>query len=213
MTLFWPSGHKISPKAEKSAPRIPPPPKFRPFLRKRVEILKFRRKHMKVHKICYNLCQNRKKFGFWPLTPPYRLKARSLENHQNDIKTLILRADNSAQNAPFVLKLDLRQLFMNIHRTKHGFWEILIFGTLVALQKWNLGHFFSFWPKIHLWRATRAPKIKISQNPCLVLWIFIKSCLKSSLSTNGAFRAELSARRIKVFISFWWFSRLRALRR
>ncbi len=53
--------------------------------------------------------------------PPYRLKARSLENHQNDIKTLILRADNSARNAPFVLKLDLRQLFMNIHRTKHGF--------------------------------------------------------------------------------------------
>ena len=55
------------------------------------------------------------------LDPPYRLKARSLENHQNDIKTLILRADNSARNAPFVHKLDLRQLFMNIHRTKHGF--------------------------------------------------------------------------------------------
>ena len=73
MTLFWPFGHKISPKAEKSAPRIPPPPKFRPFLRKRVEILKFRRKHMKVHKICYNLCPNRKKSGFWLLTPPYRL--------------------------------------------------------------------------------------------------------------------------------------------
>ena len=38
-----------------------------------VQILKFRRKHMKVHKICYNLCPNRKKSGFWLLTPPYRL--------------------------------------------------------------------------------------------------------------------------------------------
>ena len=136
------------------------------------------------------------------LDPPYRLKARSLENHQNDIKTLILRADKSARNTPFVLKLDLRQLFMNIQRTKHGFWEILIFGTLVALQKWNLGHFFSFWPKIHLWRATRAPKIKISQNPCLVLWIFIKSCPNLVWAQMGYFRRSYPHEELKFLYKF-----------
>ena len=41
-----------------------------------VQILKFRRKHMKVHKICYDLWPNRKKSGFWPWTPPIALTSQ-----------------------------------------------------------------------------------------------------------------------------------------
>ena len=59
-------------------PKIPPSgtlpiPTNPQILGQPVQILKFRQKHMKVHKICYDLCPNRKKSGFWPLTPPYRL--------------------------------------------------------------------------------------------------------------------------------------------
>ena len=61
-------------KWPKMSPREPPPTRTNPpILGQWIQILKFRRKHMKVHKNCCDSCPNRKKSGFWHLTPPYRL--------------------------------------------------------------------------------------------------------------------------------------------
>ena len=59
----------------KSDPSWPLPcPTYLPFLTKRGEILKFRQKYVKVHKICYIICPNRKKWHFWGRTPTYHLR-------------------------------------------------------------------------------------------------------------------------------------------
>ena len=56
--------------AKKTLSRTLPTPTNPQILAQPVQILKFRRKHMKGYKICYDLCPNRKKsdFELWP--PP-----------------------------------------------------------------------------------------------------------------------------------------------
>ena len=76
----------------KSDPSWPLPcPTYLPFLTKRGEILKFRQKYVKVHKICYILCPNRKKWQFWGRTPPYRLK-------QAELVSTLTRKTEKSQN-------------------------------------------------------------------------------------------------------------------
>ena len=68
-----------------------PTPTNPQILGQRIQILKFRRKHMKVDKICCDLCPNRKKSGFWPWTPPYRL-------NQAEALSTLTRETGKSQN-------------------------------------------------------------------------------------------------------------------
>ena len=63
----------------------------RRFSGKRLHILNFRQKHMKVHKICYIICPYRKKSEFWGRTPPYRL-------NQAEAHSTLTRKTGKSQN-------------------------------------------------------------------------------------------------------------------
>ena len=97
-------------------------------------------------------------------------------------KFLSLCANNCPPNASFELIFGLHQDFMIIQRTKHGFWDILIFRPVSDRQSPILGQKLKKWGKIDIQRARTGLKMKISPNPCLALCIIIKSCCKPKIS-------------------------------
>ena len=84
-SLNFPKWPKIPPSGTLPTPTNPQ------ILGQPVQILKFRRMHVKVHKICYKICPNRKKSGFWLLTPPYRL-------NQAEALSTLTRETEKSQN-------------------------------------------------------------------------------------------------------------------